>query len=126
VGSGPSGARFTIAGGTAYDVNTRLTWQRTVAPSTYTWDEAKAYCPSVTSDGGGWRLPSLKELATLVDNTRYDPAIDILTFLGTDDSTWSVTAMPSSSASAWNVGFFLGATDSSLPATSQAQVRCVR
>lgn len=127
IGAGPSACRFTISGGTVTDQYTGLTWQRDVAPGTYTWEDAKAHCPTVSTDGGGWRLPSVKELVTLIDNTRYNPAIEVSTFLGTNDATWSATEYADSPpVSAWNVRFYLGRTDLSLPTTSTAQVRCVR
>lgn len=126
VSVGTSGCRFTISGGTAQDPGTGLTWQRIAPTATFTWAAAMAYCPTVTDDGGGWRLPSIKELLTLVDNTRYNPAIDVATFSNTSDAFWSATPQPGSSASAWNVRFYLGESDISLPVTSGAQVRCVR
>jgi hypothetical protein len=126
VSAGAKACRFTISGTTVHDPNTHLTWQRAAAPGTYSWTGAVAYCPTVTDDGGGWRLPSLKELVTLIDNTRYNPAIDVNVFSGTNDAFWSATPLSGSTASAWNIRFYLGTADISLPATSGAQVRCVR
>jgi hypothetical protein len=126
VGGGAPVCRFTTTGNTVYDPGTRLTWQRLVAPGTYTWAQALAYCPTVSDDGGNWRLPSIAELASLVDNTRYNPSIDVSTFSGTNDATWSASPLSGSSGSAWNIRFYLGELDISLPVTSVAQVRCVR
>ncbi len=47
------------------DKRTGLEWQlaQHLANS---WEEAVAGCSSQTSDGGGWRLPNVKEAASLV------------------------------------------------------------
>ena len=58
--------------GTARDVKTGLTWQR-VAPTTgrRKLADAKTYCATGTGlSGTGWRLPTVKELLTLVDFTK--------------------------------------------------------
>ena len=51
-------------------------WQQAAAPSTYTWEQAKAYCPTLTLAGhSDWRLPTRIELVSLVDFGRSAPAI---------------------------------------------------
>jgi hypothetical protein len=58
------------------DVATLLMWERTTgAKAELTWEQANAYC---TGLGDDFRLPSLKELLTLVDPTRADPSLDRL------------------------------------------------
>jgi Protein of unknown function (DUF1566) len=55
---------------------TKLTWQRSVPATTYAWDDARTLCSSgeVTSLGdSGWRLPTKKELMTLVDYSVAPP-----------------------------------------------------
>src|SRR5689334_16839225 len=78
----PAG-RYTIANGTVYDTKTRLTWQQGAAPSTYTWTDASPYCGALNLGGMGWRLPSVRELQTIVDETLHAPAIDATAFSGT-------------------------------------------
>ena len=51
---------------TAGDAPSNLTWQDPAPPRTMNWGEAKAYCAALPDDGGGWRLPSITELRTLV------------------------------------------------------------
>jgi hypothetical protein len=58
---------FTIANGTAYDPKTKLTWQVTPAPTTYAQADAVTYCDGLSLDGGSWRLPTARELATIAD-----------------------------------------------------------
>ncbi len=38
-------------------------------------DTAATYCSNLTLDGGGWRLPSIEELETLVDNGKHNPSV---------------------------------------------------
>ena len=49
------------------DPESGLTWQ--VAPTTggqMNWSDAKAYCAGLALDGGGWHLPTIGELRTLI------------------------------------------------------------
>jgi hypothetical protein len=56
-----------------------------------------------------WRLATRAELAGLVDDTRYDPAIDISLFPKVKPRWhWTSTAVAGSSASAWFVHFGYG------------------
>jgi hypothetical protein len=62
---------------TIRDRSTGLTWQRNVSPQTFTFDDAATYCSTLSMPvfAGGWRVPSYKELLTLVDeqpHTEYD------------------------------------------------------
>ncbi len=115
--------RFTISATEVIDGKTGLTWQRGVAPVGKTWADAKAYCPTV---GANFRLPSVKELLTIVDLTKSDPAIDTAAFPGTPATYfWTSSAVAGSSISAWLVHFNKGdAYDVVVSNTSQ--VRCVR
>ena len=61
-----------------------------------------------------WDLPTIEELSLLVDRTRYEPAINTDFFQDIqNDWYWSKTPAAWSSASAWGVGFNVGAVDSS-------------
>ena len=60
---------------------------------------------------GGWRLPNIKELGSLVDRTRTaSPRIDTNAFpaLG-QPAAWSSTPLVANTAGAWAVGFTTGA-----------------
>ena len=69
--SAPAG-RFTVAGGSVTDNKTKLIWQQATPQTMYSWSEAKTYCacggPGLA--GVGWRLPTVRELQTLVDPSR--------------------------------------------------------
>lgn len=56
------------------DLGTRLLWQSTPASTAMTFREAIDYCAAA---GTGWRLPSVIELQTLIDETRSAPAVDV-------------------------------------------------
>ena len=116
----PAG-RYTTTADTVTDTKTGLTWQRAASTQTYSWSAAAAYCT------GGWRLPRIKELQTLVDVSRYNPAIDTFAFPGTPaEGFWSSSPdAVSSSSNAWLVYFSSGFSgDSSM--TGAYRVRCVR
>ena len=87
-------SNFTINGNTVHDERTGLVWQRRTDGNKYpTSAEAAAACAKVEIDGaGGFRLPRVKELATLIDESRAGPAIDQAAFPDTaGDWHWSAT-----------------------------------
>ena len=54
----------------------------------------------------GWRLPDVKELASLADRSRGNPAIDPTVFPGAVSSWyWSSSPFAGISSSAWGVKF---------------------
>ena len=121
----PAG-RYTTSGGTGYDTKTRLTWQQAVAPGTYTWAGAKTYCAGLNLGGTGWRLPTAKELQTIVDDSQTNPAIDTTVFPSTpSDYFWSSSPLAGSSSNAWVVYFDYGHGYNRV-VSSPYLVRCVR
>jgi hypothetical protein len=63
---------------TILDAKTRLTWQRVVGSERFSWAAAAQTCAARTLAGRPARLPSVKELLTLVDE-------DVnLVYVGTD------------------------------------------
>ncbi len=127
--------RYTVSAGTVYDTRTNLTWQQAVptAPvvagcsgTSCTQAGAVAYCTGLSLPGNGWRLPNIRELLTLVDPTKYNPAIDPTAFPSTPlDYFWSSSPYVGSSGYAWVVSFFNGYSSASDPANPR-RVRCVR
>jgi hypothetical protein len=111
-----------------FDAATGLTWQRDFAPGR-PWSEAIAFCRNL---GSGWRLPSVTELQTIVDETQENPAIDRDAFPNTpkmDSYFWTssrqVKPPPPGGDFAWYVTFIHGHADTD-PVTFQRYVRCVR
>ncbi|HET9931661.1 MAG TPA: DUF1566 domain-containing protein [Polyangiaceae bacterium] len=63
--------------GTVYDSVTALTWMRAPIENPIDWVGATTYCSDLTFGGSSdWRMPTVKEAATLVDESRYYPAVD--------------------------------------------------
>jgi hypothetical protein len=122
----PSG-RYTVSNGTVTDTRTKLTWQQATAPGTYTWANAKTYCSGLALNGSGWRLPTIKELMTLVDSSQTTaPFIDTSAFPSTQSNYyWTLTVFTPSNDMAWQVEFLDGSMSQSSQ-TSAAYVRCVR
>ena len=79
--------------GTVTDTTTGLIWQQDTARDsqnnydTMTWKEALAYCEALILGGNtDWRLPTIKELGSLVDLSRYNPSINTTYFPNTVSS----------------------------------------
>jgi hypothetical protein len=106
----------------ATDGQTGLTWTTMVPGKQYALADAQAYCAGL---GAGWRVPSLRELQTIVDEGMSSPAIDRATFTdGHTDVFWSSTPSVQVPTSAWGVSFILGETVVADQSTKQ-YVRCV-
>ncbi len=115
--------------GTVTDNATGLMWQQEDDNNiTRTWQQALAYCESLELPEGvtGWRLPNVKELESLTDDSRFNPAIDPAAFPDTNASNyWSSSTNANYPNSAWFVyfgsGYVYGTSKS-----SNYYVRCVR
>ena len=57
---------YTPPGNTWTDPTTGFEWQVTPTGGFMNWSEAKAHCAGLSLDGGGWHLPSIGELRTLI------------------------------------------------------------
>jgi hypothetical protein len=112
---------------TVQDNRTGLIWQR-ASSETMTRSDALNYCSGLSLAGtSDWRLPTINELLSIVDDTRSFPAIDPSAFPSTEsDHFW--TSSPLASASeigAWYVHFSYGTSGYS-NTSSAYRVRCVR
>lgn len=112
--------------GIVLDKDTGLTWQRAEGGADYTHANAKTYCSGLNLNGTGWRLPTVFELQTIVDESRTNPAIDLTVFDNTISSPyWSSSSFAGSPADAWAVNFG-GGSVSSYYVDNAFRVRCVR
>ncbi|MEW6260159.1 MAG: DUF1566 domain-containing protein [Thermodesulfobacteriota bacterium] len=113
--------------GTVTDTSTGLMWQKETPVRTMTWEEALFYCENLTlGDYTDWRLPTFKELRSLVDYSRYTPAINTTFFPDTVASFyWSSTSYAYSPDFAWSV-FFYDGFDSRYEKYYSFYVRAVR
>ena len=134
----PCSGRYTVLADTVKDNDTQLIWQRHVETTggvscsdlgngCYAWLAAKMYCDNlILSEAHDWRLPTVFELQTIVDEGRFDPAIDTMVFPGTPSKVfWSSTSYVDGSSDAAPVDFLFG-TVFYRPMVSAYRVRCVR
>lgn len=121
--------------GTVTDLNTNLMWQQSEDESTRTWQEALDYCEELTfpsREYSDWRVPNVRELESIVDWDRYDPAIDTAYF---PECRWSQYWSSSThthdseyshdSEYAWYVNFATGLVAEDIKLNDKF-VRCVR
>ena len=66
MGSSSDDTYSPTTGDTWKDPISGLTWQVVSPGSGKTWTEAKAYCADLSLNGGGWRLPDIGELRSLI------------------------------------------------------------
>jgi outer membrane protein OmpA-like peptidoglycan-associated protein len=124
-------ARFVgVAEGVVQDKRSGLSWQKQVDAGTYAWDAATRYCARLSLGPDrrvSWRVPTIEELQSIVDNTRSQPSIDSAAFPNTPpESYWSSSPYAGNPGRAWSVGFANGVTPSNGHIKSNAcRVRCV-
>ena len=94
---------------TATDSRTGLVWQQR-EPGAMTLEAALTYCEELSLGGrNDWRLPNVKELESLTDDTRYSPAIDPTYFPDTTATPyWSSSTYARNTSIAWGVDFYFG------------------
>ena len=112
--------------GMVTDNNTGLMCQQDEA-GFMNWEGAISYCEGLSQAGyTDWRLPNIKELESISDDTFYNPAIDTNFFPGAFAlGYWSSTTDAGSSSYAWRVFFNDGRVDS-VDKSEDHYVRCVR
>lgn len=115
-------SRFSSVDGLVRDALTRVMWQGEASTGTMKWPAAKTYCSS-----SGLRLPTMKELASIVDpQVGAGPRIYQQAFPNTPLALfWTSTPYAGSSDYAWYVDFSNGLS-SNIGVGSELRVRCVR
>jgi hypothetical protein len=98
--------------GTVTDTNKGLMWQQSSPETGMNWEQALSYCEGLTTGGhNDWRLPTVKELQSIVDYGRYDPAINTDYFLNIrsfDYLYWSSTTYADDTLNTWLLNFISG------------------
>jgi formylglycine-generating enzyme required for sulfatase activity len=113
-------------GSTVTDPTAKLTWQRALDGKVRSWEEARAHCAQLPLAGGGWRLPTMAELQTLIDESAAEPAIDQKAFPDTPrQGFWCSTPLADQPPYYWFVGFDRGIAYNSM-SMHEYNVRCVR
>jgi hypothetical protein len=118
------------ADGTITDSASGLVWEKSTGASAVTLAKAKSYCEKLSLGGkNDWRLPTRNEMQSIVDYTRFNPAIDTAYFPDTVSSEyWTSTKVASDYAGGdlwWFVGFRDGDI-SSFSSVDELSVRAVR
>jgi len=101
------------------DTKTGLVWQAEDA-GPMTWHKAISYAEKL---GDGWRLPTIEELITLINFSKYDPATELPDMK--PDSYWSSSSYAYNAVYAWYVSFYYGPVYYYYKDNSK-YVRCVR
>lgn len=123
-----------VADGEVHDNYTGLTWQRGDTDDMVSWQQAVDYCAGLGLNGNSWRLPSIRELATLVDEAEVAPAINEEMFpdthYGSSSNNW-YWATPERGSAAWGLNFDDGFTGTNTGAAAwntfgPSWARCVR
>jgi len=116
----PPPNQYTGSAGEVTDNYTGLVWQQadsaaaagaTVIP----WSGAAGYCASLGLNGHTWRVPTINELATLVDEAHVAPAINKTVFPNTKYGSYSnnwywASTTYTGSTNGWAINFDDGFT----------------
>jgi len=115
-------SRYQQAGATVLDKTTGLVWLRcplgmswvgnncTGTRTQYTWQQALQQADTSTAAGySDWRLPNVRELASLLESACFNPAINLRVFPNTpNDPFWSSSPYVGHASYAWVVFFNSG------------------
>jgi len=134
-------AELSRSNGIVQDNITRLQWQDDYSDNGNTiksgnWEEALLYCSNLSLAGGGWRLPNIRELLSIVDYKVIKPSISNVFRRTASESSaispfyWSSTTVPNPKfpSFAFSVNFSYGTQDydGEKQLNSNFYVRCVR
>ena len=123
--SGPQPSYNDNGDGTVADLTTGLVWQKADDGVPRTWQQATDYCASLSlGENENWRLPNPRELFSIVDFSRFDPAIDPV-FSGNSDNYWSSSVCAGDPDGVYTVLFLEGLMSLSKKGEGQF-ARCVR
>lgn len=132
--------------GTITDNITGLMWQQQDNDTTYNWYQASGtaeatynpsgainVCGSLTLGGhNDWRLPTKRELVSIVNLGTYSPAIDVGAFPGTKGTNsiasyyWTSTTNAENTTYARGIKFYDGQVTNERKGDDLHYVRCVR
>ena len=127
----PAGRYTTPSSGLVYDTKTKLTWQATFATNV-SWGTAAGQTAAICSAlGAGWRVPTVKELQSIVDYSLPSSTsvgmIDSKFFPNTPGfEFWSSTLEAGNSANGWYVTFYDGSTATNGTDGNTWDLRCVK
>lgn len=112
-----------------YDNETGLIWEQSPDSGTQNWNNAQIHCNQRSvSNRKGWRLPTVQELASLVDPTQSNPALPIghpFNFV-LAANYWTATTNAEFAFYAWDLRFTGGGILPDARKTLSDYVWCVR
>ena len=117
-----------MASDVVFHAKTGLSWQdnRSAMSEKLTYEESEKFCANLKAGKyTDWRIPTLKELSSIVDYTRYDPAILDGFSSGGSVYYWSSTPYQGDTDKMWGINFKSGATDANGKNYTR-HIRCVR
>ncbi|MCC7245442.1 MAG: DUF1566 domain-containing protein [Saprospiraceae bacterium] len=119
--------QFTLADSVVVDHLTGLEWQRFVLQDSMNWESALVYAENLFFGGkSDWRLPNIKELESLNDETKSQPSVDAAFFQGIGQHKyWSGTSLPNQTTRAWFLDTRFGVISYDLK-TVRNSILCVR
>ncbi len=121
-------AHFTDNGnGTITDNVTQLIWQKIPNTNALTWENAIIYAESLSlASANDWRLPNIKELQSLNDETRINPSVNTTFFSSIGiKNYWSSTTLPNQVLESWYWNTQFGITTYAAKTTTN-YVICVK
>jgi len=110
-------------GNTVTDNTMGLEWKddETTNSVKITWEKANNYC----SQGNNvWRLPTRRELSSLVNYSSYNPSIDDSFDNTASDYYWTIDTSMRDNNNAWAISFSEG-VESTIAKSSSYYVRCI-
>ncbi len=108
------------------DSLTLLEWQIFPVETSKVWEDALLYSENLVLDGhSDWRLPNIKELHSLNDESRVSPSINTSIFKFGVRKFWSSTSLPNQTTKAWYFETNYGITTYELK-TNPLYLICVR
>jgi hypothetical protein len=127
---------YTIGNGEVTDNYTGLIWQQVYSASSMAWSAAAGYCSGLGLNGHTWRVPSLNELASSVNEAKVSPAVVASAFpnvVSCGATTWFwANAQDVGSTYSWGINYCDGYTGYNSGASgawnyfTAGYVRCVR
>ncbi len=111
------------------DKETGLVWEQSPVTATLDWVSALVFCNGQNVGNRlGWRLPTLQELASLIDPTQSGPALPSGHPFSNVQSSgyWSASTYADSALSAWYVDLSSGDVARLIKTSAGAHVWCVR
>jgi hypothetical protein len=115
----PASTRFelVLGGEGVLDKETGLVWEKSPSTNTFNWFDALSHCNALTvGNRMGWRLPTLQELASLVDPSVLGtsptlPAGHPFSSNVKPSNYWSASTFAFTPILAWSVNFNAGLVD---------------